>query len=161
MAANYKKAETEAAALLKKYKINTPPVDPEALAEAMGIEVVYARLKPDVSDSISGFIVPSKQKIVVNQAIHPNRKTFTIAHELAHHILHADYTISDDYRVFNRMNEYDGDKPDEEKEADAFAAHLLVPTALLKKYKDFATPTELARLFGVSNAVILNRLNWM
>lgn len=161
MPADYKRAEEEAVKLLRKFKIENPPVDPEAIAEAMGIEVVYATFNGPLGEKISGFIEPANARIVVNSDIYPNRKTFTIAHELAHHVLHRDYALSDDYRVFARMNDYENGKPDEEKEADAFAAHLLVPTAMLKKYRNIASTSELARMFCVSDAVILNRMNWL
>jgi Zn-dependent peptidase ImmA (M78 family) len=60
------------------------------------------------------------------------------------------------------MKSYEnGKKPDEEKEANAFAATLLVPLNLLKRYKDVATISELSRMFMVSQDVILNRMKWL
>ncbi|WP_272915751.1 ImmA/IrrE family metallo-endopeptidase [Aristophania vespae] len=60
-----------------------------------------------------------------------------------------------------RNNIYKTAKPPEEVEADIFAANLLVPFNILKKYAPIASPCELARLFMVSEDVIHNQLYWM
>lgn len=159
MAANFERAQAQAEKILKNFGIKHPPVDPEAIAESMGVDVVYAHFMAPYDDQISGFIeLEPIPRIVVNAAIHPNRKTFTIAHELAHFVLHQDYAKSGNYRILPRKNEYTGNKPDEEREADAFAANLLVPYGELKKYASLASVPELARIFLVSDQVISNRL---
>ena len=48
-----------------------------------------------------------------------------------------------------------------QERADAFAAELLVPLDMLRKYVDFASPSELAAMFMVSRDVILNRMKWL
>lgn len=161
MAPNYRRAEQEARDLLRRFGIERPPVDPESVAEALGVPVVYAHFGPGTVDQISGFIQFDPLTIVVNEAIPPRRKTFTIAHELGHYLLHDQYAKSGQYRVMPRNNDYPGGKPDEEKEADAFAAHLLVPMPMFRKYKDYASPSELATMFAVSDDVVLNRLKWV
>jgi Zn-dependent peptidase ImmA (M78 family) len=159
MAADFNRAQAEAEKILKKYGTKHPPVDPEAIAESMGVDVVYAHFKEPHDQEVSGFIeLEPSPRIVVNAAIHPNRKTFTIAHELAHFVLHKDYARSGNYRILPRRNEYNGNKPDEEREADAFAANLLVPNGELKRYASLASVHELARMFLVSDQVISNRL---
>jgi Zn-dependent peptidase ImmA (M78 family) len=159
--ANYRRAQEAAERLLEKYGIHSAPIDPEIIAEGEGIDVVYAGFADRANEKISGFIDPNECRIYVNRDIPPNRKTFTIAHELGHHALHREYTQSGKYRILPRLDEYEEEKPDEEKEADAFAANLLVPLKLLRRYKDHASVSELARMFLVSEAVILNRLNWV
>ena len=47
-----------------------------------------------------------------------------------------------------------------EKEANAFAAHLLVPRKLLDKYVGFASVDRLAEIFAVSKDVIRARLEY-
>jgi Zn-dependent peptidase ImmA (M78 family) len=47
-----------------------------------------------------------------------------------------------------------------EQEANAFAAHLLVPRAMLEKYRGLASIAELSELFAVSMPVIKNRLRF-
>lgn len=157
MGADWNKAKSEAAKVISKYGFTKPPIDPEAIAEDMGIDVVYANFSPSAKDKISGFIQFEPLRIVVNNDIRPNRMTFTIAHELAHYLMHQNYAKSNNYRVMPRTNVHD-DKPAEEQEADCFAAELLVPMDMLKSYKDYASSRELARIFAVSEDVILNRL---
>lgn len=151
---NYKNAREEASKLLSAYKILTPPVDPEFIAEQEGIDVVYVDFNNELSPLISGLYDFESNKIYINKGIASNRKTFTIAHELAHAILHKDYAASNDYRAMPRSNRHIGDKPIFEKEADVFAASLLVPTTFLKKYIDYANNFELAQMFAVSEDVI-------
>ena len=137
-------------------------IDPEAISEAEGYEVAYATFNGAISNEVAGFSEPQNGRIVVNRALNSNRKVFTIAHELGHHVLHKDY-LNDEgaYQVFPRLNAYSGTKPPEEQEADAFAAELLVPLEMLRKYADFASPSELAAMFMVSRDVILNRMKWL
>lgn len=160
MAADFHRARREAERLIEKYDIRKPPIDPEAIAEAEGVRVVYAAFNGDIDKKLSGFTDSMNDTIVINRSIPANRKTFTIAHELGHHVMHREYLDDDGaYQVFARFNEYAENKPDEEKEADAFAANLLVPMKLLRRYKNVASNHELARLFCVSDAVILHRLS--
>lgn len=156
--ADFAKAQLEAERLIDKYGLVTPPVDPEAIAEAEGVEVVYVTFNGPLNESISGYIDPMNKRIVVNRDQPPARKTFTIAHELGHHLLHRAYTESGEYQIFPRRNEYPNGKPEEEREADAFAANLLVPMKMLRRYRDFASPYELSKMFLVSQDVILHRL---
>jgi Zn-dependent peptidase ImmA (M78 family) len=164
MAASFKRAQAEAERLLAKYRIEKPPIDPEAIAEAEGVGVVYSHFHGRVGEELAGFSQRYPHpRIIVNAEMSAARKTFTIAHELGHHILHSHYVEDEgNYRVLPRRNEYgDEGKPDEEKEADAFAANLLVPLRMLKRYKDFASPSELANMFLVSKDMMLHRLKWM
>lgn len=160
MAADYNRATGEAAKLLKKYKITKAPIDPEAIAQAEGVDVVYATFNGAIADQVAGYSEPMNGRIVVNRDLHTNRKTFTIAHELGHHMLHKEYLDDEGaYQVFPRMNSYNGrTKPPVEQEADAFAAALLVPMDMLRQYQHLAGTSELARMFLVSEEVILNRM---
>lgn len=152
MAPNYKNSRLAAKKLLEKYKIVNPPVDPEAIAEAEGIDVLYVDFG-SVKNEISGLYDFESRKIYVNKDIPDNRKTFTIAHELAHALMHQDYATSANYRALPRSNNHD-DKPDEEREADVFAACLLVPKEMLRSYQNYASVPELAKMFAVSDSVV-------
>jgi Zn-dependent peptidase ImmA (M78 family) len=158
MRPDFARANRAAEQLRDKYKLTVPPFDPEAIAEAEGFDVIYRDFNGEVGKAISGYSDANTNSIYVNKAIAPARKVFTIAHELAHLILHRDY-VNDDgrYQVFPRRNVYGEVKPPEEKEADAFAAELLVPLPLLERYKPLASDDELALIFAVSNEVIVNR----
>ncbi|WP_158092947.1 ImmA/IrrE family metallo-endopeptidase [Acetobacter sp. DsW_059] len=161
LTADYKKAEHEAKTLLEKYNITKAPIDPESLAEAEGLDVVYSKFKPEISKKISGYIDIKQKKIVINKDISPNRMGFTIAHELAHYLLHRTWALSNHYKVMPRSNTYGGRKPAQEQEADAFASHLLVPRDILKLYKNYASNQELARMFAVSEDVIMHASKWL
>lgn len=70
----------------------TRPVETVPIARALGNEVYYAKGWPS---DISGYIRKSDNPdlnfdIFVNRDHHPNRRRFTIAHEIAHAVLHAD-----------------------------------------------------------------------
>lgn len=155
----FDKAATAAADLLKRYGISAPPVDPERIAEEEGLRVVYADFEYPDSANVSGFFRLDELKIFVNREINANRITFTIAHELAHYILHRDFIASNDYMPMPRNNEYPNGKPVEEVEADTFAANLLVPLKMLREYEGFASLDELATVFFVSREVIANRFD--
>ena len=155
----YGRATDAAYNLIKSHGYTSPPIDPEQIAEDEGVHVVYAEFEGSDKDDVSGFFDLSSGTIYVNEDISDNRITFTIAHELAHYILHQEYIKSNNYVPMPRKNRYDGIKPVEETEADWFAASLLVPLYMLKKYEGIATPTELAKMFFVSEDVIENRLD--
>lgn len=152
MAPNYANSRRTADGLLKKYNIVNPPIDPEAIAEAEGIDVVYVDFGK-FRNEISGLYDFESRKIYVNKDIPDNRKTFTIAHELAHALMHLDYATSENYRAMPRSNHH-SDKPDEEREADVFAACLLVPKEMLRSYRNYASLPELAKIFAVSDSVV-------
>lgn len=141
--------EQKAQDLLDKYNITSVPVFVESIATNEGFNLYQAKF-PD--ENISGYIDLSDKEIVINSSDPANRQTFTIAHELGHHILHTELLIENpDLGIFYRnwINNYN----QEEKEANAFAAALLMPkkqmSEALKKYKD-APDYLLAKYFGVS-----------
>lgn len=158
--ANYPRARNEAANVLAKFGIAKPPIDPERIAESMGINVVYVDFEPEMSTEISGFYDFKSKTIIVNKDIPPNRKTFTIAHELGHAILHQEYVASLQYEAMPRSN-FHWEKPAEEVEADVFAACLLVPKSMLKSYRNYADVSELSEMFAVSPDVIVNQLKYI
>ncbi|MDD6174067.1 MAG: ImmA/IrrE family metallo-endopeptidase [Elusimicrobia bacterium] len=152
MSADFKKAENEALKVIKDNFITVPPVLSEALARNYGLTVQYYTFKPEYTN-VSGFI--TKNTIIVNVADSPNRRNFTIAHELGHYLLgHAD---KPDYEVLYRRPIADTSNKPMEQEANCFAANLLVPKQMLQKYISdypFINNEQLARIFGVSSDVI-------
>jgi len=154
---DYDKSVAEANKLLFKYKISEPPVRIDEIIEREGLSVIEADFGNE-SNSISGLINPDEKTIYVNQKESDNRQTFTIAHELGHWLLHHDKLSSDkDIGVMYRKSITSLNNDPLEKEANCFAANLLVPFFLLEKYKHLSTES-LARLFGVSEDVIRFRL---
>ena len=80
----------------------------------------------------------------------PARRRFTIAHEIGHHLLHSDGAT-----VMCRpidVGQADDTNRAREREANRFAAELLMPEALLREYADRegADPIALSERFDVS-----------
>lgn len=74
--------------------------------------------------------------IGVNALHHPNRQRFTMAHELGHHVLHADRIqdsahVDKGFSVLMRDGVTSKGTDRVEIEANAFASELLIPTARL------------------------------
>lgn len=101
------------------------PVKIASIARALGIEVKAATLKPRISGEIS----PSKTsdsgfRIRVNRHESKSRQRFTIAHEIAHFLLHRDdigYGIEDSILYRSTLS----DK--REAEANRLGASLIMP----------------------------------
>lgn len=111
MTADIAKARREADRLLLAFAISDPPIDPEVMAEAKGIRVLYAEFAGRDALEYSGFFRALDNTIIVNKIIPPNRITFTIAHELGHSVLHQEYIKSNDYRPMPRTNAFASGKP--------------------------------------------------
>jgi Zn-dependent peptidase ImmA (M78 family) len=87
MAADYSKAQREAERILEECFVTDVPVPVVEIAESLGLRVVLGEFpQPDVA----GLIDLNQQKIIANAEDHPNRRAFTIAHEIGHFILHRD-----------------------------------------------------------------------
>ena len=127
------------------------PVDVEGLARALGLAVVF---EPMV-DNLSGKIEKRQggsYTITVNANHGARRKRFTIAHEIAHHILHRDligHGIVDD-------GLYRSQQPSQiERQANQYTADILMPTREVRSAASRGTHSAvaLADLFKVSSAV--------
>jgi Zn-dependent peptidase ImmA (M78 family) len=157
--ADIAKAEHLAQLLLRKYYVEKPPVDPEAIARGEDIDVSYVTFNGTADKQISGYVKPGgpgRPKIVVNINQPPPRKTYTIAHELGHYLLHPDYVRSPDYQVFPRRDGPESKRSPQQREADAFAAALLAPLELLARYR--SRPDALPTMFVVEPELIRARL---
>jgi len=120
--------------LLEEVGWTSLPVDPQQIAEQLGIVVANAPM----TDDVSGMLVREPDRIVigVNGNHHENRKRFTIAHEIGHLRLHKGRSVIMDSDV--RMNFRDKvaslatDR--EEIEANRFAAALLMPEHVVRPW---------------------------
>lgn len=155
---NYFRAKNSALKLLRECGITNPPIDPAALAESLGVSVYFMTFDEE-DDNISGFYDPEDSAIYVNEKEAPVRQNFTIAHELGHHMLHREWAQSNKYVMLFRDQWAENDIS-EEKEANVFAANLLVPRSILDIYVGILTEAELSKLFAVSIPVIKNRLKF-
>lgn len=157
MPPDYRRAKGEAMHLLQQFGLEKPPVNPMEIAQHLGVKVSFVEFEKKLNN-ISGFYDFEEDTIFVNMDEYPLRQTFTIAHELGHRILHAEWAKSPDYRVL--MRDDMGANDPKEAEANAFAANLLVPRFMLDKYWEIATVTQLSGLFAVSVPVIKNRISF-
>lgn len=140
--------------------LKEPPVDVYALAKTYGLEIEQQPF-PEKYQHISGFISLSNgsPKLFVNDNDSQNRKNFTVAHELGHWLLHKDHLLNDpNLAVLFRIPLGTLNQDPLEREANTFAANLLVPKAMLDAYRDDKGQRELAQMFGVSEEVIGYRL---
>ncbi len=107
------------------------PVKLGRIASELGIQVVVS----DLPLAVSGMLVLNKDDrktwtIKVNRHEHRNRQRFTIAHEIAHFVLHRDVIgneLVDDTFYRSGLSER------REFEANALAAEILMPWHLIKE----------------------------
>jgi len=158
---NYELAENKAVELLKKNKIEEPVVPIFDIANAEGIKLKFVKM-PEKLQNVAGFFDPESKTIFINETDAPNRQTFTIAHELGHYILEHK---PNEYGVLLRIPNLI-EINSKEKEANCFAANLLVPSEMLKekikRYNNIKPDAILlAEIFGVSEEVMRHRLSWV
>ncbi len=150
-------AKREADRLTEVY--SSPPIPVLEIAEESGIKVRFVDFGP-YSTKVSGYCDFTKQEIFVNGKDIPQRQSFTIAHELGHWFMHRRIFLEnpDIYPVLLRTNNPDSNNP-LEKEANAFAAHLLVPNRLLKPVQNQGVNAAvLANIFFVSRSMMEIRM---
>jgi Zn-dependent peptidase ImmA (M78 family) len=154
---DYDKAVRTALNLLDRNAITAPPVRVDDILDDENIRLV-ARALPEDMRNVSGYVDVSGSTIYVNAADAPNRQTFTIAHELGHLLMHRDEVANDPrYAVLMRKPIGPNETDPIEKEANCFAASLLVPAEFLNPYRDLDAE-RLSRIFVVSTEVIRHRL---
>jgi Zn-dependent peptidase ImmA (M78 family) len=153
---NFTRARRDALDILTKSGIEVPPVDPVKISREVGLAVYFARFSGE-HVKVSGFYDSEENAIFVNSDEFPLRQTFTVAHELGHYVMHKEWARSAAYKILMRDALYLSDDL-HEKEANAFAANLLVPRFMLDQYWKMMPVEQLSQLFAVSVPVIKNRL---
>jgi Zn-dependent peptidase ImmA (M78 family) len=156
--------------LVDSKAVHGPPVDPFRVAKAIGLHVVADDLGPDVS----GLLIRrgGQVLIAVERSDPPNRRNFTIAHEIGHHVLGHQFQAGAHVHV-DKGNYISQRGPRSSKgvdpkevEANQFAAALLMPSALVREEaRKLGSPildsdvTALASLFKVSEQAMTIRLS--
>lgn len=164
---NIDTARQKAKELFKEFVTKFPPVNVERIARSKGIKVEYAPF----DDGLSGMamIKDGQAAIGINSLHHPNRQRFTLAHELGHIFLHKkqlEKAVHIDKGSLRRDRvSAEGTDP-LEVQANAFAAELLMPEALLSAALDQKLDLEdeqvleaLANKFRVSLIALQYRLH--
>jgi Zn-dependent peptidase ImmA (M78 family) len=131
------------------------PVDPMAIAKRMGINLVSEQ------SAVSGTAYCSPEGacwITYNMFDHPVRQRFTVAHEIGHHVLgHTQYGR----RFRDNPENYSMSSLPEEREANSFAAELLMPLSQLEYMlyvQNVDDISQLAEIFNVSEIAMAIRL---
>ena len=155
-----KEIREKANKLLKDNCLFVPPVNAKELALNMGLKVVFVDFNQTANfQDVSGFIHSSSRTLYVNANESPKRQNFTIAHEIGHYIL--GHTNSEEYSMLYRVSSITNEEDSNlEKEANYFAANLLVPEQFLKniiKSYPGITDAQLGNMFFVSDIVIRYR----
>lgn len=135
------------------------PVRPDLIAHDLGIEV--RPLAPDLhGDATCGMadVGPDGRRVIYYNPSHPHsRIRFTLAHEMGHHLLnHTQYG-----RQFRDYGNSSTGSPVHEREANRFAAELLMPEEAidtLVNHQRIYAITELASRFGVSEEAMYWRM---
>jgi hypothetical protein len=143
--------------------LGAAPVSLSSIARSLGVKVIASVLP----DGISGEIRPDPDFegrfiIRVNKNDPSRRQRFTVAHELAHFLLHRDMIgngVTDDVLYRSTLSD------SREAQANRLAADLLMPQALVDSWLERAQslrvedPVEfLSDKFGVSIAAMKIRL---
>lgn len=122
---------------------DTAPIRLAQLARALGVSVKAATLAPGISGEIrpvgDGFVIR------VNRHDTSKRQRFTVAHEMAHFLLHSDQInsgISDDVLYRSSLSDR------REAQANRLAADILMPDDLV------LTSVEAAQEKGVGDLVL-------
>ncbi|WP_293575632.1 ImmA/IrrE family metallo-endopeptidase [Phaeobacter sp.] len=153
-----------------KERLNTVPVNVEAILRALDVEV---RKDAILGEDISGEIRRNGERYVISTSgdEHAFRQRFTLAHELGHFVLHKSLigTGLDDSKMYRSTEAGDFYNTEiklaHERQANSFAAKVLMPKHLLKKKIDELSQSEskpdvseLCNLFQVSYSAMKWRL---
>jgi len=162
-----KELSKKANLLLEKFSISKPPVHIKEIVKGLGIDI----RSEDLGESVSGFIVFKNETpvICVNKNDGIERKRFTIAHELCHFLFHRS---SKDALFISKVVHFRDElsslgELNKEKEANAFAAALLMPELFISEsikklpnnMSDEDAIKKLAAEFKVSEVAMTYRLS--
>ncbi len=138
------------------------------IANSLGAEVLSADLPPLEGKRVKGFIQwlpdekrgesPYSAKIYLNKNQSSTTRTFTLAHELGHFLLHKD---NNNFRI--DLEDYaTDDSYNQETEANYFAGEILMPKEkFISVLKNAGNLDNVAEAFGVSVPAVGARMKWL
>jgi hypothetical protein len=145
-----------ALSVIRECGITDPPIDLLTVTRKYGLE--YQEVDY-FEDSVDALIIKLDGRVIaaVNANSSANRRRFSLAHELCHHLFHQDRSsLIDNFSIdVSEETAYEEQSKDPfETEADVFAGELLVPLPMLKKhFRSGYTTADIARMFSVSESV--------
>jgi len=146
----------KAHSVLAMFGVTEPPVDVEHLAGELGFLVLPYDFPDDTAAVL--FIEEGVKAIGVNRLHPPAQQRFSIAHELGHYLSgHEDFHHESRMLVDRRAGR-GSIQAHLEREADLFAAELLMPEWMLRADLDrrggHIDAPVLARRYGVTEQVL-------
>jgi hypothetical protein len=146
------------------------PIDVKAIAQALHLKVIEANLGPGVS----GLLVSDglNAQVCVQKGNTTQRKRFTVAHEIGHHLLGHQFEsgehvlVDRGYYISERGARASAGVDPKEIEANRFAAALLMPSKMVRAEVSTlggvplldSAVTDLASIFDVSEQAMTIRL---
>lgn len=163
------RADRAAQKVLDAAGVTKPPVPVDRLVAAEGIHLAF---EPMGGNDVSGMLYrrAAMTVMVVNAHHHTHRQRFTIAHEIGHHRLHDSDAYLDGNATLRFRDGISATGTDrEEREANAFAASLLMPSTWVhdrflqlvksgRRIDEDEAITRLAHQFNVSEPAMRFRL---
>jgi Zn-dependent peptidase ImmA (M78 family) len=139
------------------------PVKLGAIARDLGVEVKVSSLPLNVSGQISK--INGRYEIKINRHESRQRQRFTLAHELAHFLLHRDVIDGMGGKLTDNVLYRSGASEHIEYEANRLASQIVMPEKALQnafsRYGENLSETTvelLAEQFGVSKAAMEIRM---
>jgi len=144
---------SKAARLLVAAGVSREPVSLRDVVSALNLELVQKTREPFACEAALEPLGDSFA-IIVQGDSGERRRRFTIAHEIGHFVLHPHHQRSERGGSVNEAGRA------EEREADAFAAELLMPEDLVRQAvaEQGADAARLADRFDVSRQAMQHRM---
>lgn len=174
---DFDRAHAWADAVLERYWDGEYPVDPNAIAVEMGIDVYFARIPGRLAGLILKTAEQTMPSIFVDEGASTPRKRFTIAHEIGHYVEKiedldkpiegafgfSDGIMTSDISILAGRKPTPSGIPDQSPSeifADSFAHSLLMPENEVRRFVGKGIDVyQAAAYFGVSAVTMRNRLN--
>ena len=160
--------ESRSLDLLKSYSKDkdrkaSPPIDPIDIIEYLGYDIDYRNDGIYQDKNILGGLNIDKKNVEVNEKAntHDGRENFTLAHEIGHIILHSKgSSLNKNEKLCRTDAGFDTNRPNQvEREADEFAAYLLMPTEQVKTAFDSVRNKPLQLRKNLIAYILLKRSN--
>jgi hypothetical protein len=151
--------DPRAARLLRRYLEAFPAAEVPVPVQDIAEDLLGLRVRVAPGLAVSGMLVPSERLVWVNADEPPERCRFTVAHEMGHWVVHCAEQATRP-AILCRDADLDGATDVREREANVFAADLLMPEAAVREAAGGpdSSATALALRFRVSPVAMAWRL---